>query len=360
MSSSAEVFANRVPTPSRYHPIVRERAKTWIVPAAVLVIALGVVVEAGRDGGAEAGTASGRLRSRQLVGSILYATPSCAVRRLSLATLRSTAVTHDGGHCRFWPSPDGRRLAMHVGRPFVRPAPIQVLNLATGASNEPFGRPDLAVAPPAWSPGSDILAACDARTPGGRIVEVRGGRLAAAVARACFPGYVGGKLAYRRGGDVMIGFNRVADAGTLSRDIGHGVYQVPGIAAEGDVLAIPATRIATEPGSATTTIVFMNALGRPTAVWHTGVPVREIGLTGNGRYAWYRGANGVVLRAVSGGPTIGAGLNALCAVASPDGRTIALTTGRALVFVDAIFGRTLGRLPLNAGWLAWLDDANAG
>jgi hypothetical protein len=105
-------------------------------------------------------------------------------------------------------------------------------------------------------------------------------------------------------------------------------------------------------------IVFQNVLGRPAGLWDTGVPVRETGLIGNGRFAWYRGARGVVVRAVGGGPTIGAGLGALAATASADGNTIALTTGRTLVFIDAGSGRPVGRLPLSSGWIAWLQAAD--
>jgi hypothetical protein len=341
-------------TPSHYDGVMPERAKTAIVAVAVVVVAAVTLIAGTGSGGSAAGDT---VRLHTLPGSLLYATPTCAVRRLSFSGLRSTAVTADGGHCRFWPSPDGRRLAMHVGRPFARPAPLQVLDLQTGQMEAPFARPDFAVAPPAWSPGSDILAACDASGPGGDVIEWRTGGIAAVFHRACFPGFVGGRLTYRvssaDGGRVMIGWETVADPGMLGRLLDEGVYQVPGIAAAGDVLAVPATRIATEPGAATTVIVFFNPAGHTVGRWYTGVPVRQIGLLAGGRLVWYRGASGVVARAVSGSRLLGAGLHAVAVAASPDGRTAVFSTGSRLVFVDTAGGRTLGTLPVRAGWLAW-------
>jgi hypothetical protein len=192
--------------------------------------------------------------------------------------------------------------------------------------------------------------------------EWRAGHTVVVVHRACFPGFVGGRLAYRLvpgGGRVAVGWHTVADAGSLGKLLGEGVTQVPGIAAAGDVLAVPATRTTTEPGSATTVIVFFDAAGDTTGVWDTGRPAREIGLTGGGRIAWCRTASGVIARAVAGGRTLGVGLHAVSAAASPDGATTVFSTGGALVFVDTAGGGELGRVPVRAGWLAWLQAGTA-
>jgi hypothetical protein len=359
MSSSAEMFVASESTPSHYDAHMWERAKSGMVAATVVAVAAVALV-----GGAGAGgPAAGRPQQPQgLMGSVLYATPSCEVRRLSLASLRSQAVTTDGGHCRFWPSPDGRLLAMHPGRPFIAPSRLQVLDLDTGRTVMPFRHPDLAVAPPAWSPRSDVLATCDGSRPGGTVREWRAGHTVVVVHRACFPGFVGGRLAYRLvpgGGRVAVGWHTVADAGSLGKLLGEGVTQVPGIAAAGDVLAVPATRTTTEPGSATTVIVFFDAAGDTTGVWDTGRPAREIGLTGGGRIAWCRTASGVIARAVAGGRTLGVSLHAVSAAASPDGATTVFSTGGALVFVDTAGGGELGRVPVRAGWLAWLQAGTA-
>src|SRR5262245_16765726 len=257
---------------------VRNRIATVLVLGAAAALLAVAVWDGTRDGRDSA--APREAPPPGLTGTLWYATESCDVARIDLATLRSRAVTDDGGHCRFWPSPDGTLLAMHIGRPFAAPERIQVLDVASGRITEPVRRPDLAVAPPAWSDDGARLATCDGSRPGGELViaGIRDRAAPVILRRACFPGFTGRRLVYRRaGGDgaVVAGSRVIADAGTLGDLLGTGVAQVPGIAAARDAVAVPATRL---DDTATTAIVFLDADGRASLVWDTGVSVREVGL----------------------------------------------------------------------------------
>jgi dipeptidyl aminopeptidase/acylaminoacyl peptidase len=331
---------------------VRNRIATFLVLGVAAVLLAAAVWDGTQDDGA---TSQRKMPSPGLAGTLWYATAGCDVARIDLATLRSRTVTTDGGHCRFWPSPDGTRLAMHVGRPFAAPERIQVLDVATGRITEPVRRPDFAVAPPAWSDDGARLATCDGSHPGGELViaGVRDRATPVVVTRACFPGYTAGRLVYRRaGGDgaVVAGSRVIADAGTLGDLLGTGVAQVPGIAAARETVAVPATRL---DDTATTAIVFYDPDGRASLVWDTGVPVREVALLAGGRVAAYRASDGIVARLRAGGPELSLDGGAIAVAASPDGSLVALSDRRSVQILEADSGRVVGTLDVATRWLAW-------
>ncbi|MDX6534555.1 MAG: hypothetical protein QOF68_2299, partial [Gaiellales bacterium] len=168
------------------------------------------------------GTASTpiNLTPARLTGKVWLADLRCRLIEIDLATLDPRMATRGGGYCRFWFAPRGDLVAMHAGAPFRPPAEIEVLDLATGRRYRPFGRADLAVAPPAWSPDGRRLVACDGRTVASRLVSVapRGGTVRTVRRDACFPGFAGSRLAYRDMASraVVIGRTPIADAGTLT------------------------------------------------------------------------------------------------------------------------------------------------
>lgn len=298
------------------------------------------------------------LAAGDLAGRLLYADAECGVVEIDLATLVSRMVTRSGGHCRFWPSPDGRRLAMHVGRPFVAPAQLEVLDLHTSRITRPLHRPDFAVAPPAWSADSRQLAVCDARNPGEQLVrlDVATGRVRVVRADACFPAYAGGRLGYRLvNGDVRLGGRRIADPGSLTRLLGFAVDQIPGIVGQGTTLAVPGTRVTVPGGEAPlTTVVLYDPSGEVREVWPTGVIAQEIGLLDGGRIVTARADGRLAVRTLSGRRITEAGdLPIIAAAASPDGRTLALATAGRLVFADATTGAARFSLPFATSWVAW-------
>lgn len=269
-------------------------------------------------------------------------------------------MTRDGGHCRFWFAPGGRLVAMHAGVPFQAPAAIEVLDTASGRRYRPFARPDLAVSPPAWSPGGRRLVACDGRSLESRLISAppRGGRVAALRLDACFPGFAGGRLVYRDMAHraAVIGSRAIADAGTLTGELGAAVDQIPGLAAAGGVVAVPATTLGRPGGPAPDTVLFLyDARGRPLGQWDTGVTAREVQLLARGRFAAVADTRrsvtvrdlrtGRVLRPPSG--------EVVAAAASPDGATVVLAGRHELWFVRAADGVTIGSLPVTTRWLDW-------
>ncbi|MDX6534015.1 MAG: hypothetical protein QOF68_1759, partial [Gaiellales bacterium] len=255
----------------------------------------------------------------------------------------------------------GDLVAMHAGAPFRPPAEIEVLDLATGRRYRPFGRADLAVAPPAWSPDGHRLVACDGRTVASRLVAVapRGGTVRAVRRDACFPGFARGRLAYRDMASraVVLGRTAIADAGTLTGELGAAVDQLPGLAAQGGVVAVPATTLGRPGGPAPDTVLFLyDAEGRPIGRWDTGVTAREVWLLGGGRFAAVADTRrSVVVRDLRTGrllrPPSG---RAVAVAASPDLATLALAGPHRVWFVRVADGATIGSLPVAAGWLGWI------
>jgi hypothetical protein len=294
------------------------------------------------------------------MGKIWIADRRCRLVTIDLATLDRRAATRDGGHCRFWFAPRGSLVAMHVGAPFQQPAAVEVLDVATGRRYAPFSRPDLAVSPPAWSIDGRRLVACDGRALDSRIVSVhaRGGPVTTLRRDACFPGFAGGRLVYRdmaRRAAVVAG-SAVADAGTLTGDLGAAVDQLPGLAAEGGIVAVPATTLGRPGGPAPDTVVLLyDAEGRPVGQWDTGVTAREVWLFGGGRFAAVADTHrSVIVRDLRSGrlfrPPSG---TAVAAASSPDDGTVALAGPEELWFVRVADGATIGSLPVTAGWLGW-------
>jgi hypothetical protein len=342
---------------------VWQRLTTALVLALVAALVVAVVVDAERGGGTQRTVRRPPATVRPLPagvlrGRLLYADADCRVVQVDLATLSSRVLTRSGGHCRFWPSPDGRMLAMHVGRPFVPPAALELLDLRTGRITQPLHRPDFAVAPPAWSADSRQLAVCDARNAGERLLrlEVAGGRVHVVRADACFPAYAGGRLGYRLvNGEVLLGGRRLADAGTLTRLLGFAVDQIPGMVGQGDALAVPATRV-TVPGAEPplTTVVVYDSTGRVREVWPSDVIAQEVSVLGGGEILTARAGGRLVVRTRAGRRLTEAGyLPIVAAAASPDGRTLALATPARLVFADAASGATRFSLPVATTWVAW-------
>ncbi len=294
-----------------------------------------------------------------LGGRLWYADSRCRVASIDLTTLRRSLVTRSAGHCRFWPSPDLRHLAMHVGRPFQQPAALELLDLRTGVVSEPFHRPDLAIAPPAWSPDSGTLVVCDGNGVGSRLLSLRlsTGRVRLVRRGACYPGYVGGRFAYRdeEAEAAVVGGRPVADTGSLGRLLHTGVDQLPGLAAQGGTLAVPATTIRPPAGRPPdTVIVFFDSRGRKIGRWNTGVAANQIGLVGEGRFAEIVRDRRLTLRRVRGGPRFADAQGpVIAAAAAPDGRTLALAGASTVVFAP-VDGR--GRrfsLPIATVWLQW-------
>ena len=118
-----------------------QRLTTILVLALVGALVVAVVVDTERGGGQHDRSVRGpaprveRLNAGVLSGRLLYADTGCRVVQVDLATLSAQTLTRSGGHCRFWPSPDGHWLAMHIGRPFVPPLPLELLDMRTRADH---------------------------------------------------------------------------------------------------------------------------------------------------------------------------------------------------------------------------------
>ncbi len=346
-----------------------ERTKTIAVAAVVLLVILvaGLDWLTGRSPEAAQSPTSRPLQGSVLPllpkgvfqGTLWYADAGCRIIRVDLATLRRTAVTPGGGHCRFWISPDGTKIAMHVGSPFTKPSDLELLDLGTGTITRPFHRPDLGVSAPAWSPDSRTLVACDANHVSSVLLslDVPTGTVRTLRHSACYPGYAGTRLAYQStlGGSVILGGKKLADAGTLGRLLHAGVDQIPGPAALGDTVAVPATTVPSSPTVAPhTVILFYDSAGRLHGRWDTGIAADTVGLLDDGRFAYYTRPNQtVVYQRKTGDVFIDAEGSILAAAASPDGRTLALSNPEAIIFTDVASSRQRFELPVVARWLAW-------
>ena len=348
---------------------VSERTKTIAVAGIVLLLILAAGIDwlTGRSPQAAPPPASTPLQGSVLPtlpkgvfrGTLWYADANCRIIRVDLATLRRTPVTPGGGHCKFWISPDGTKIAMHIGAPFTRPADLEVLDLRTGTITTPFHIRDLGVSAPAWSPDSRTLIACDANPVASRLLalDVATGQVRTIRQSACYPGYAGSRLVYQStlGDSVILGGKKLADAGTLGKLLHAGVDQIPGPAALGDTVAVPATTV---PSSLTvaphTVILFYDSAGHLHGRWDTGIAADTIGLLDHGKFAYYTRPNQtVVYQRQTGDVFINAEGSILAAATSPDGKTLALSNPQAVVFTDVASDRDRFELPVIARWLAW-------
>jgi hypothetical protein len=293
-----------------------------------------------------------------LPGSLWYADPRCRLHRVDLATGHDRLVTASGGHCRFWVSPDRREVAMHSGRPFVAPQAVELLNVATGAITAPFRRPDLALAPPAWSPDSRTLVVCDGSRgpPALRAYHLTTGRLTTPAGQGCDPGYVGPRLAFRALNLVTrVGWHRIANARTLASLLHRDVQQTPAPTSTGAVLAIPATTITPAGGAPpVTTVVLFDAGGHVTGMWDTGGLAQGVALLDGGRVIAATRRDGVVLedRRTASVVTSVQGRPIVADAVSPRGDVLALADGRQVVFAS-MSGRPAFALPIHTRWIEW-------
>ena len=348
---------------------VSERTKTIAVAGIVLLLILAAGIDwlTGRSPQATQPPSSTPLQGSVLPalpkgvfgGTLWYADANCRIIRVDLATLRRTPVTPGGGHCKFWISPDGSKIAMHIGAPFTRPADLEVLDLRTGTITTPFHIRDLGVSAPAWSPGlpdADRLRREPCRLPAAG--PGRGDRPREDdPAQRLLPGIRRKPPVYQStlGDSVILGGKKLADAGTLGKLLHAGVDQIPGPAALGDTVAVPATTV---PSSLTvaphTVILFYDSEGHLHGRWDTGIAADTIGLLDQGRFAYYTRPNQtVVYQRQTGDVFINAEGSILAAAASPDGRTLALSNPAG----GRLHGRRQRPRPLRAAgvarWLAW-------
>jgi hypothetical protein len=253
-------------------------------------------------------------------------------------------------------------IAMHIGEPFSKPADLELLDLRTGKITTPFHRPDLGVSAPAWSPDSKTLVECDANHVASRLLslDVATGTVRTLRTSACYPGFAGTRLAYQStlGGSVILGGKKLADAGTLGKLLHAGVDQIPGPAALGNTVAVPATTVPTSPTVAPhTVILFYDSAGHLDGRWDTGIAADTIGLFNDGKFAYYtRPSQTVVYQRKTGEVFLDAQGTILAAAASPDDKTLALSNPAAIVFTDVASGRQRFELPVVARWLAWTQD----
>ena len=155
-----------------------------------------------------------------LRGQLWYADSACRVHRIDLATGRNRTLKAPAGYCNFWVSPNRRLIAMRYSRPLIPPQPLALMDVRTGHIRTPFAEADLGFAPPAWSPDSRTLVTCDGShgVPELLAFHIVDRRVTTAVSDACFPGYVGDRLAYRDlDGVAHIGGRSVAGAGRTHR-----------------------------------------------------------------------------------------------------------------------------------------------
>lgn len=293
-----------------------------------------------------------------LRGELWYADAACRVHRIDLATGRDRTLTRSGGHCNFWVSPNRRLVAIRAGRPLVPPRPLGLLNVRTGRITTPFRRPDLGFAPPAWSPDSRTLVTCDGShgIPELLAFHVPGGRVTTAVPDACFPAYVGARLAYRDiDGVTHIGGRPVTTAGALTSLLQRGVDQSPGPSAAGGVLVVPATTITIAGGPAPITIVVIyDRGGRAIGEWDMGSAADTVTVLGAGRVIAAARREGLVLDDRRTGVLVtGAeGRPIVAASVAPGQPVLALSNGRRVVFTT-LTGRARWSLPLQTRWLQW-------
>jgi hypothetical protein len=294
-----------------------------------------------------------------LGGTLWYADRGCRLHRVDLATGGDALVTRSGGHCQFWVSPDRRYVAMHVGRPFTPPRDLELLDLATGRITTPFDRPDIALAPPAWSPDSRALAVCDgsAGPPSVRVYHLASGRVTTPARAACFPAYVGGRLAFRDLNSITyLGGRLIADSGTLTRLLHRGVYQEPAPVGAGGLLAISATTVTPAGGPPPiTTVVLFDGKGEVHRRWDTGVIADTVSLLADGHVIAASRRAGMLLDDLDTGEVLAnaAGRPILTAATAPGNpHLVALSDGRRIVF-STMSGQARWALPVHTGWIAW-------
>jgi hypothetical protein len=247
---------------------------------------------------------------------------------------------------------------MHTGRPFIPPEPIELLNVATGRVTAPFQRPDLAFAPPVWSPDSRTLVACDGDRgpPDLRAYHVGSGAITTPATFACFPGYVGARLAYRDLDSVTrLAGRKIADAGTLTDVLRQGIYQEPAPAAAGNVVAVSGTTVTPAGGPPPiTTVVLFDAAGHVVDRWDTGAIADSVTLLAGGRVIVVSRRAGLVVddRRTRAVVASAAGRPIVSAAVAPDATGLALADGRRIVFTD-MRGRPRFALPIRTGWIQW-------
>jgi hypothetical protein len=347
----------------------RERVRTAAVLAVVAAIAVASAADALRGGGGRAPLQTRPTPSPEvslpapprgaLSGALWYADADCRLHRMDLTTGRDLLVTRSIGHCRFWVSPDRRYVAMHSGGPFTPPRDLELLDVATGRITTPFHRPDLAFAPPAWSPDSRALAVCDGShgPPAILVYHLATGRVTTPARNACFPAYVGGRLAFRDLGSVThLGHRLVADSGSLGQLLRRGVYQEPAPVGAGDVLAVSATTVTPAGGPPPiTTVVLFDPSGKVIMRWDTGAIADTISLLADGRVIAASRRAGLILQDADTGEvlTSAAGLPIEAAATMPgDPRMLALADGRRIVF-ETISGQPRWALPVRTAFLQW-------
>lgn len=350
---------------------LREGVRTAAVLAVVAVVAVAAAADAFRGGPSRShappppprrhvvGAATLPRPPRGVLrGSLWYADAGCRLHRLDLVTGHDRTLTRTAGHCHFWVSPDRRLVAMHTGRPFIPPQAIELLNVATGRVTAPFRRPDLAFAPPVWSPDSQTLVACDGDRgpPDLRAYHVAAGTVTTPATFACFPGYVGTRLAYRDLDSVTrLAGRKIADSGTLGTLLGRGVYQDPAPAAAGGVIAISATTVTPAGGPPPiTTVVLFDAAGHVIGRWDTGAIADSVTLLAADRVIVVSRRAGLVLddRLTGAVTASAAGRPIVSAAVSPRGDVLALAVGRRVVFA-AMTGRPAFALPIATRWIQW-------
>jgi hypothetical protein len=294
-----------------------------------------------------------------LEGTLWYADGDCRLHRIDLATGRDQLVTRSAGHCRFWISPDRRYVAMHVGRPFTPPRDLELLQLATGRITTPLDRPDVAFAPPAWSPDSRTLAICDGSNgpPAIRVYHLATGRVTTPATAACFPAYVGRRLAFRDLNSITyLGGRLVADSGTLTRLLRRGVYQEPAPVGAGGVLAISATTVTPAGGPPPiTTVVLFEGSGKVTLRWDTGVIADTVSLLADAHVIAASRRAGMILDDVDTGEVLAsaAGRPIVAAATAPGNpRLTALSDGHRIVF-STMSGQARWAIPVRTAFLQW-------
>jgi hypothetical protein len=341
---------------------LREGLRTAAVLALVALVAIAAAADALRGGhaspAAPAVTGPPPPPRGALHGSLWYADGDCRLHRVDLATGSDRTLTQSTGHCRFWVSPDRRYVAMHSGRPFTPPRDLELLQVASGRITAPFRRPDLAFAPPVWSPDSKTLVVCDGSrgVTALRAFHLDDGLVTTLRADACFPGYVGDRLAYRDLDSVTrIDGRRIADAGTLGELLRRGVYQDPAPVAAGRVLAIAATTVTPAGGPAPiTTVVLFRGDGHVIGQWDTGAIADNLELLAGGRVIAVSRQAGLLLRDRSTRElvTSAGGKPIVAAAVAPGLAGLALSDGRRILFTD-MTGRTRWSLPVRTRWMQW-------